>query len=68
MSIPGDSSDRQNMVLASGIEHRLERGEIVTFLPCPFALFLGDDLTFLLQQRNGRIHKNISYNPVKNTL
>lgn len=45
-------------------ESRLERGEILTFEPCPFALPTGDDLAFLLQQQlNSSHHKNISYNP-----
>lgn len=46
------------------LEERLERGEIVTFEPCPFALPAGRDLTFLMQQHlSGVVHKNISYNP-----
>ena len=46
------------------LEERLERGEVITFEPCPFALPGGDDLTFLLQQQlNGSVHKNISFNP-----
>lgn len=51
------------------LEERLERGDIVTFAPCPFALPAGDDLTFLMQQQlNGAIHKNISYNPANRTV
>ena len=43
---------------------RLERGDIVTFQPCPFALPTGEDLAFLLQQHlKNSHHKNISYNP-----
>jgi 3-deoxy-D-manno-octulosonic acid hydroxylase-like protein len=46
------------------LEERLERGEIVTFEPCPFPLPTGEDLTFLMQQQlKGVAHKNISYNP-----
>jgi hypothetical protein len=45
-------------------EQRLERGDILTFAPCPFALPTGDDLAFLLQQQlKSTHHKNISYNP-----
>ncbi len=52
-----------------GLEERLERGEIVTFTPCPFALPSGDDLTFLMQQHlNSTVHKNISYNPANQTV
>jgi hypothetical protein len=51
------------------LEERLERGEIVTFEPCPFALPSGDDLAFLMQQQlNSAIHKNISYNPANQTV
>ncbi len=46
------------------LEERVERGEIITFEPCPFDLPEGDDLTFLMQQQiKGASHKNISYNP-----
>lgn len=46
------------------LEQRLERGEIITFESCPFALPGGEDLTFLMQQElKGAAHKNISYNP-----
>lgn len=50
------------------LEHRLERGEIVTFEPCPFALPSANDLSFLMQQQlKGTGHKNISYNPANDT-
>jgi len=50
------------------IEERLERGDIVTFTPCPVALPTGDDLAFLLQQQlKSTHHKNISYNPANHT-
>src|SRR5437879_4104991 len=46
------------------LEERLERGEIVTFEPCPTAVPTSDDLAFLMQQQlSGVVHKNISYNP-----
>jgi hypothetical protein len=46
------------------LEERLERGEVVYYPVCPFALPQGDDHQFLLAQRlAGRAHKNISYNP-----
>jgi hypothetical protein len=47
---------------------RLERGEVVDFPTCPFPLPEGDDLRFLLEQRLGRAHKNISYNPHRDRL
>ena len=51
------------------LEERLERGEIVTFEPCPFALPTGDDLDFLMrQQLSGPAHKNISYNPANHAV
>jgi hypothetical protein len=46
------------------LEERLERGEVVYYPVCPFALPEGDDLGFLLEQRlASRAHKNVSYNP-----
>lgn len=51
------------------LEERLERGDIVMFEPCPFALPSGDDLAFLLQQRlRGPSAKNISYDPAERTV
>ena len=45
-------------------EERLERGELLAFPPCPFALPPEDDLTFLRSQRLGLFsHKNISLDP-----
>jgi hypothetical protein len=53
-------------VTASDLEQRLERGEVVYFEVCPFALPRGDDMTFLLGQRlASRAHKNVSYDPVR---
>jgi hypothetical protein len=49
---------------AGRLEESLERGELLTFAPCPFALPAGEALAFLLQQRlKNSYHKNISYNP-----
>jgi hypothetical protein len=46
------------------VEERLERGDVVHYPACPFALPEGDDLRFLLAQRlASRAHKNVSYNP-----
>ena len=45
------------------LEERLERGEIVTFEPCPFALPGGNDLSFLMHQQLKVTAKNISFNP-----
>lgn len=53
----------------TSLEQRLERGEIVTFEPCPIALPAGDDHTFVLQQQlSSAAHKNISYNPANGAL
>jgi hypothetical protein len=48
---------------ATGLEERLERGEVVFFPTCPFPLPEAGDRAFLFQQRQNRIHKNISFNP-----
>jgi hypothetical protein len=49
---------------AGPFEERLERGEVIYFQVCPFALPEGEDRDFLLQQElASRAHKNISLNP-----
>jgi hypothetical protein len=46
------------------LAQRLECGEILFYPKVPFALPKGDDLDFLLRQRQGGLrHKNISYDP-----
>jgi hypothetical protein len=45
------------------VEERLEQGEVVFFPSCPFPLPAGADRDLLYQQRLGKIHKNISFNP-----
>jgi hypothetical protein len=45
------------------LEERLERGEIVSWAACPFALPGGDDLAFLFGQRLHGPHKSISLDP-----
>jgi hypothetical protein len=46
-------------------EERLERGEVLFFPACPFALPRGDDLDFLLRQRlRGRRHKKMALDPL----
>jgi len=51
-------------VTPSEIERRLERGQVVEYPVCPFALPQGDDMVFLLEQRlASRAHKNVSYDP-----
>jgi hypothetical protein len=51
------------------LAQRLERGEILTFSPCPFQLPSGADHAFLLAQRpGGSGHKDISLNPGRNTV
>ncbi len=53
----------------SSLGERLERGEIVTFEPCPFALPTGDDLAFLTEQQlKSSAHKNISFNPANHAV
>lgn len=61
------ASNATGLQQAAGSElqicQRLERGEVVYFASCPFPLVTGDDHRFLLEQRLGRGHKNISYLP-----
>jgi hypothetical protein len=45
------------------LEHRLERGDVIHFLACPFPLPEGDDRLFLRQQRLTGRHKAISWDP-----
>jgi hypothetical protein len=46
------------------LEVRLERGEVIYYPVCPFALPDGADRRFLCDQRlGGRAHKNISFDP-----
>jgi hypothetical protein len=42
---------------------RLERGELIYYPQCPFALPEGPDRELLLRQRLAALHKNVSYNP-----
>ncbi len=58
-----------NPITPSDIAQRLERGGVIYYPVCPFSAPQGDDLTFLLGQRlAGRAHKNISYDPRRNTV
>jgi len=51
------------------MEQRLERGQIITFEPCPFNLPNDTERAFLMQQRlKSAAHKNISYNPDNQTV
>jgi hypothetical protein len=46
------------------LAERLERGEVIHYPTCPFALPQGKDHHFLLEQQlSSRAHKNISYDP-----
>jgi hypothetical protein len=48
----------------AALEQQLERGAIVVYARCPFALPEGDDRRFLMAQEHSRwAHKNICYNP-----
>ena len=49
--------------LGGSLEERLERGELVTFSPCPFALPVGEERRFLFNQRLHSSKKNITYGP-----
>lgn len=55
--------DARPALAANDLAERLERGELVTFSPCPFGLPENDDRTFLLEQRLNSAKKNISYDP-----
>jgi hypothetical protein len=52
----------------SCVEERLERGELLTFSPCPFALPEGKDRAFLFSQELHSSKKNISFDPVTEDL
>jgi hypothetical protein len=46
------------------LAERLERGEVIYYPTCPFAVPEGEDRRFLLEQQLGsRVHKNIGYDP-----
>jgi hypothetical protein len=47
----------------SGLEARLERGEVIYFPACPFALPSGADLTLMLDVQLARLSKNVSCDP-----
>jgi hypothetical protein len=60
-AIPGPSGVASQ---DTSLEERLERGDVIHFPVCPFALPQGEDQRFLLEQRlASRAHKNISYDP-----
>jgi hypothetical protein len=60
-AIPGPSGAASQ---DTSLEERLERGDVIHFPACPFALPQGEDQWFLLDQRlASRAHKNISYDP-----
>ena len=45
---------------------RLERGEVLYYPGCPFSIPSDDERAFLAtQQQGGTVHKNISYDPIK---
>jgi hypothetical protein len=51
------------------LEERLERGELIPFDSCPFALPPAEDQAFLLAQRSGGgAHKDICFNPARNSI
>ncbi len=47
----------------ASLAERLERGELIHFPTCPFALPHGKDLPFLFSQRLRFANKNITFNP-----
>ncbi len=60
----GDQGLCQAPATGASLAERLERGEVIYYPTCPFALPEGEDRRFLLDQRLGsRAHKNISYDP-----
>ncbi len=52
----------------AALYERLEKGEVVHFPECPFALPGEDERRFLFAQKLSQIHKNISLNPHTNRL
>jgi hypothetical protein len=50
------------------LESRLERGEVLFFPTCPFALPTGADLTLLLEVQLGRLSKNVCCEPASKKL
>jgi hypothetical protein len=51
------------------LAERLERGEILRFASCPFALPTGEELAFLRSQGSaGSVHKDINFNPARNVV
>jgi hypothetical protein len=60
----GDVMGLAPLAQDSSVAERLERGEVICFSTCPFALPAGDDRRFLLEQQlSSRAHKNISFDP-----
>ena len=57
-------ADHRPYDASAPLAHRLERGEVVVYPSCPFALPAGEAHEFLLDQRlASRAHKNVSYDP-----
>jgi hypothetical protein len=60
----GHVSPTAPAVSGSGLEERLERGEVIYYPVCPFPLPQGEERDYLLQQSlASAAHKNISYDP-----
>src|SRR5262245_39488218 len=50
------------------LAQRRERWAVIYYPTCPFSVPQGNDLAFLLEQRLGsRAHKNISFDPHRNS-
>lgn len=52
-----------NSPSAATLAERLERGEVIFFSQCAFALPEGEDRAFLFTQQQHPNHKNITFNP-----
>jgi hypothetical protein len=65
------ATERDEVKIAGSVasyEARLERGEVIFFLTCPFAIPTGDDCALLLDTKLARLAKNVSCNPVSGRL
>lgn len=65
------AKDCDEVITASpggSLEARLERGEVLFFPTCPFALPTGADLTLLLEVQLGRLSKNVCCEPASKKL
>jgi hypothetical protein len=58
-----------HVAVSAGLSERLERGELIYYPVCPFAIPSDNARTFLAgQEISGSVHKNISYDPLSHRL